>query len=105
MRIKQLDEFIDWARKSKTSSTYTRILLHQSARLFNFVTYFIYVPTYLFLCDRKMTVHKFVVKGTVEEHIHHMHQEYEKEGAVELTFMHLRDLFEPITVQNAVQNE
>ncbi len=45
-----------------------------------------------------MTVHKFIVKSTVEEHIHRMNEELQDEAnSFELTFKHLRDLFESIS--------
>lgn len=46
-----------------------------------------------------MTVHKFVIKGTVEEHINRMNKENDS-GTVELTFKCLRDLFETCSNSN-----
>lgn len=42
-----------------------------------------------------MTVHKFIIKSTVEEHIHKMTEELQRSNAkCELTFRHVYNLFE-----------
>jgi len=46
---------------------------------------------------RSMVVHKFVIRSSVEEHLYKMTEELQQSGdlgSCELTFKHLRDLFE-----------